>query len=863
MLELLLMFILASTFKIQLVEASRTIYITGEGSVVPATANITTADDSTYSTDDNSMSILYSKVNSTQSGTLTNFALQWQDYGGLDGYIFGWDNGSGWQNETWAEWAGNPSQAWSNVTKTLPSIKGQAVYWQIWVNNTSNYWLSTGNRTIYIHLSDTLYVNYFDKTVSEAGLFNNTPFLDDSANYLLSTSSITNETSGWYHFEDTALTPQQVFLDVYWRYRHKNNLNITLHDGMAETVLTGDDLHGYWFTRGDYAWTYDIRREWARYNVTSILNTRQKINDAKVKLTVILKTLVIYQMKLTIASAPAPTVYGNGINTTNTGETARIFVKWFDPDDLSYYSLNHNASGTWLESNITAPLTDGWSNVSVTISASSIGNVHYKVWANDTNNKWTPTPFTEILPITYKYNASRYAVLTDVEKGTSGLYTRYFGHGLGRKSFYAVNSRLWIQIAGWVNPSNESDKGLYYWTTTDGVSWGNKTKFKTLTGFQAFGGGVLYAHYENRSGNDYIHVQYGSEQEYAPLEYRKGQLYSNGMIIWLADWQIAVGNTVANVQLAPNGLATTPSGYVWYGFANITPIGDYDNTQQGITFTQSLDGSWLTHTGFPKYFYPAKGYLESYVYSMNDDSSVYQVFNENNKRPLGVEINGHTYGSIEYISSMYGAWEARVFSGFSLNDDIYFCFRTNQTDLKPQGRLRYYWRNSTSNTWQIQDEIVTDYLSDTIQAYSVRSFPVISWSHYDDSVYVSWMTTEDQSIWASLRDNVLETWQERKRVMFFRDYYVDVDPNTVVPFSDNNGDILYAFMMRNKVTGLYTANTYRYSSYFETTKEPVVGGVYIQINKTEFLAPYIGLAILLAVAVTTVIYVKKRKVRHQ
>ena len=42
---------------------------------------------------------------------------------------------------------------------------------------------------------------------------------------------------------------------------------------------------------------------------------------------------------------------------------------------------------------------------------------------------------------------------------------------------------------------------------------------------------------------------------------------------------------------------------------------------------------------------------------------------------------------------------------------------------------------------------------------------------------------------------------------------------------------------------------------------PPVGGIYIPVNKLELLAPYIGLTILLAVAVITVGYVKKRK-RH-
>lgn len=42
-------------------------------------------------------------------------------------------------------------------------------------------------------------------------------------------------------------------------------------------------------------------------------------------------------------------------------------------------------------------------------------------------------------------------------------------------------------------------------------------------------------------------------------------------------------------------------------------------------------------------------------------------------------------------------------------------------------------------------------------------------------------------------------------------------------------------------------------------KNPPVGGIYIPVNKLELLAPYIGLTTLLAVAVISVGYVKKRK----
>jgi hypothetical protein len=60
----------------------------------------------------------------------------------------------------------------------------------------------------------------------------------------------------------------------------------------------------------------------------------------------------------------------------------------------------------------------------------------------------------------------------------------------------------------------------------------------------------------------------------------------------------------------------------------------------------------------------------------------------------------------------------------------------------------------------------------------------------------------------------------------------------------------------NSWTGPFTYGTVKV-----TIPGASVGGIYIPVNKVELLAPYIGLTILLAIAVSTIGYVKKRK-RH-
>ena len=76
---------------------------------------------------------------------------------------------------------------------------------------------------------------------------------------------------------------------------------------------------------------------------------------------------------------------------------------------------------------------------------------------------------------------------------------------------------------------------------------------------------------------------------------------------------------------------------------------------------------------------------------------------------------------------------------------------------------------------------------------------------------------------------------------------------------------LHSEAMRGKYHVYVTASVLGYPTAKNQTTFTVemptipVGGIWIPVNKLELLAPYIALTILLAVAVTTVVYVKKRK----
>jgi uncharacterized membrane protein (DUF441 family)/phage gp46-like protein len=92
----------------------------------------------------------YSNVgtNTTRAGQPCLFSVKWTDNVALSGFIFGTNNTGVWVNDTWTAWTGSPTTAWSNVTKTLNSAVHVVVCWQIWANDTSNNWNTTGTQTL-------------------------------------------------------------------------------------------------------------------------------------------------------------------------------------------------------------------------------------------------------------------------------------------------------------------------------------------------------------------------------------------------------------------------------------------------------------------------------------------------------------------------------------------------------------------------------------------------------------------------------------------------------------------------------------------------------------------------------------------
>ncbi|RMG89907.1 MAG: hypothetical protein D6706_20500, partial [Chloroflexi bacterium] len=70
------------------------------------------------------------------AGYAVEHRTYWQDYGGLAGYIFSFDNCTGtFVNDSYVSLSG--TAAWVNVTKVTNHTEGCTARWQVWVNDTA------------------------------------------------------------------------------------------------------------------------------------------------------------------------------------------------------------------------------------------------------------------------------------------------------------------------------------------------------------------------------------------------------------------------------------------------------------------------------------------------------------------------------------------------------------------------------------------------------------------------------------------------------------------------------------------------------------------------------------------------------
>lgn len=105
-------------------------------------------------------------VTTARPNAYADFCSNWTSPEGLAGYIFSWNDGTGWVNDTYTTIDGSPTVAWINVTKQLPNVHRRVTIWTVYVKDGANNWEKLTNQ---IHVvTDSEIIEPYNSTVDWA-----------------------------------------------------------------------------------------------------------------------------------------------------------------------------------------------------------------------------------------------------------------------------------------------------------------------------------------------------------------------------------------------------------------------------------------------------------------------------------------------------------------------------------------------------------------------------------------------------------------------------------------------------------------------------------------------------------------------
>ncbi len=581
-------------------------------------------------------------------------------------------------------------------------------------------------------------------------------------------SSIGRGSIGWFYFGNTAHTPKQVYLEVLATSSKDNS-----SDNLSLEVWNGNEIREYNITDLDYA-----KRTWRCMNVTSFLNTKQKINDCRLMIestAVGIYATTVTAIRLRIVVGPHLIAYGQ--TSRQQGQTSTIYTKWYDNTTMRAFAFNHNSSGSCLTTNITGTLSGSttWVNLTITLNPQSSQCVAYKVWVQNTLGRWENTDI-----LTFPVIKTTETYLADHMK-TLGNASTWACHPPSRRNFYGINSKRWYMF--WA----DANKNFVYSHSMDGISWSAPVYIRSAQSGMWLSGGFYY---ENRGCVDYVHCLYGEfSQVNRPIIYRRGALTTNGSIVWSAGEQLIVSATPV-IEAKPDYLDITPQGHVYISYT--TTSGTTGLGQAFVTFCNKTDGTWSTYPGYPKNVTCSwKGNGTECVFTAvnhigTDDAYVVVAARLPVHIIQGRAITNHVVGPIENITA-YPQQSVYYFTTVSDGSRVYLSYRSaNDTNL------RYCYRNN-AGSWQIKDEVVTSHVTPPPKGdngHDSWTFPSIAYDRENSLIFENWATREDNSLWVSTL--TASTWSQRERFAVLNDEYVlDMNPNALVPYS-HDGMLLFS-----------------------------------------------------------------------
>jgi PKD repeat protein len=614
-------------------------------------------------------------------------------------------------------------------------------------------WGSYGQRAVDVKC----WVNYFDNAESAGWiLMGDSPYLHDAEDsYIM---SVGTGNCSWFHFKNTSLTTlQTVYLMIEWQATHimpEEEAKLYLDNGVSEVDLGSFNLA--------------LEYRWTKINVTSTLKTISEINDAKLKVASLyfgLYLVTVRRAYIRIYNGPVPVQTGT-VMYHKVGHDVTLSVQWIDPDELSSYALNHNASGSWILENLTGALTgiEAWSNHTVTLQNDASSVLAYRFWANDTNDNWEKTDLFCVYPVK-NFSPDLLQCIEDVSDSS-------IAHSYGRKDFFDnVTGRFWKFY---------SDGGnIKYTSTEDGQMWSASQTVRS-----AEYGYMFYVH----GSNGAVHYVYSPEGPGDDVYYRKGILNSNGTITFITSEQVAVDAGTSQCFYACS-VVTDTNGYPYIVFGNRT---NPNLKTLNLVKSSFNNGTWRTASGFPKKINDNSDIdLVSGVALSLPNNEIYVIYcsANNDEPPRGRLWDNSALGPLENASD-YTMPSNYLFSAVSDGyGHIHIVYR------KTTNRGDYSFRNYTTGNWEVKDELVTSHLTKESLSSNIYSWPTICWNPDAEQIYVHWWTKEDKSAWLKIRNST--AWKPRQRILRLnRDVTLVRDSALIVPQSYQNKTLIN-FLMQN------------------------------------------------------------------
>jgi len=79
----------------------------------------------------------YVAINTSKPNDICTFSSNWASPFGLSSYIFSWNPGTGWINDTEQSIPSSPTVSWVNISKTLPNANRVTITWTVYVKDTN------------------------------------------------------------------------------------------------------------------------------------------------------------------------------------------------------------------------------------------------------------------------------------------------------------------------------------------------------------------------------------------------------------------------------------------------------------------------------------------------------------------------------------------------------------------------------------------------------------------------------------------------------------------------------------------------------------------------------------------------------